>query len=140
MIKKQPDLRLTTTSQHVQNISEKEQICAQTMGITAHAGGAAQTTQIKKRGRKYICTIIETVSSVPCNQGWIQEQKHSKCHSSETQNKSKVGCSLHKVLKGFAHTWNSLDPEVNQQQLQKEHEELSKTLHFILSTYFSSVL
>lgn len=44
------------------------------------------------------------------------------------------------VLKGFGHTWNSLDPEANQQQLQKEHEELSKTLHFILSTYFCSVL
>lgn len=50
MIKKQPDLRLTTTSQHAQNISEKDQKCEQTMGITAHTGRAAQTPQIKKRG------------------------------------------------------------------------------------------
>ncbi len=38
--KKQPDLRLTTTSQYVQNLSEKEKKCVQTMGIMAHAGGA----------------------------------------------------------------------------------------------------
>lgn len=66
------------------------------MGITAHTGRAAQTPQIKKRMKINNC---DAVLPVPCNQGWIQEQKHSECHSSEMQNKSRVRCSLHKVLK-----------------------------------------
>lgn len=59
------------------------------------------------------------------------------CHSPETE-KTKVDWDVHwdTVLKGFAHTWNSLDVEANQQHLQKEHEEQSEALHFILSTYF----